>query len=85
MRGGGVRWEAEDEEEVGPAGGGLQKKQAPQQVLPPPNPPWRQPRGKWMISLVNSHTNATSQKWHLWALDLIFALNSTPGWVPMAS
>ena len=22
------------------------------------NPPWRQPRGKWMVSLVNSHTNA---------------------------
>ena len=22
-------------------------------------PPWRQPRDKWMVSLVNSHTNAT--------------------------
>ena len=25
-------------------------------------PPWRQPRGKWMVSLVNSHTNATSKR-----------------------
>ena len=23
-----------------------------------PSPPWRQPRGKWMVSLVNSHTNS---------------------------
>ena len=29
-------------------------------------PPWRQPRGKWMVSLVNSHANATSKRWHLW-------------------
>ena len=43
-------------------------------------PPWRQPRGKWMVSLVNSHTNATSKRWHLWEIDLRFALNSTPGW-----
>jgi len=43
-------------------------------------PPWRQPRGKWMVSLVNSHTNATSKKWHLWEIDLRFALNSTAGW-----
>ena len=43
-------------------------------------PPWRQPRGKWMIYLVNSHTNATSKRWHLWEIDLRFALNSTPGW-----
>ena len=27
-----------------------------------PSPPWRQPRGKWMVSLVNSHTNATSKR-----------------------
>jgi len=26
------------------------------------NPPWRQPSGKWMVSLVNSHTNATSKR-----------------------
>jgi hypothetical protein len=23
------------------------------------NPPWKQPRGKWMVSSVNSRTNAT--------------------------
>ena len=44
------------------------------------DPPWRQPRGKSMISLVDSHTNATSKTWHLWEIDLRFALNSTPGW-----
>jgi len=33
-----------------------------------------------MVSLVNSHTNPTSKKWHLWEIDLTFALNSTPGW-----
>ena len=43
-------------------------------------PPWRQPRGKWMISLVNSHTNATLKRWHMWEIDLGFALNSTLGW-----
>ena len=32
-------------------------------------PPWRRPRGKWMVSLVNSHTNATSSRWHLWEVD----------------
>ena len=47
---------------------------------PDPLPPWRQPRGKWLVSLVNSHTNATSKRWHLWEIDLRFALNSTPGW-----
>ena len=25
-------------------------------------PPWRQPRGKWTVSLVNSHSNATSRR-----------------------
>ena len=44
------------------------------------NPPWRQPRGKWMVSLANPHTNTTSKRWHLWEIDLRFALNSTPGW-----
>ena len=44
------------------------------------SPPWRQPRGKWMVSLVNCHTNATSNRWHLWEIDARFALNSTPGW-----
>ena len=33
-------------------------------------PPWRQPMGKWMVSLVNSHTNATRIGWHLWEIDL---------------
>ena len=27
-----------------------------------PYPPWRQPRGKTIVSLVNSHTNATSKR-----------------------
>jgi hypothetical protein len=25
-------------------------------------PPWRQTRGKWMVSLVNSHPNSTSRR-----------------------
>ena len=25
-----------------------------------------------MVALVNSHSNATSRKWHLWEIDLIF-------------
>ena len=41
--------------------------------------PWRQPRGKWLVSLVNTHTDAISKRWHLWEIDLKFALNSTPG------
>ena len=46
-----------------------------------PTPPWMQPRGKWMVSSVNSHTDATSKRLlHLWQIDLRFALNSTPGW-----
>ena len=44
-------------------------------------PPWRQPRGKWTVSLVNFHTNASSKRWHLWEIDLGFALSSTAGWV----
>ena len=36
-------------------------------------PPWSQPRGKSMASLVNSHTNATRIGWHLWEIDLRFA------------
>ena len=46
-----------------------------------PQPPWRQLRGKWMVSLVNSHTNSTSKRWHQRESDLRFALNSTPGWL----
>jgi len=29
------------------------------------SPPWRHPRGKLMIPLVNSHTNTTRIGWHL--------------------
>ena len=43
-------------------------------------PPWRQPRGKWMVSSVNSHTNATIIGWHLWEIDLRFAPGLPPGW-----
>ena len=45
-----------------------------------PPPPWRQPRGRWMVSLVNSHTNATRIGWHLWEIDLRFAPGLPPGW-----
>ena len=44
-----------------------------------PGPPWRQPRGKWMVSLVNSHRNATRIGWHLWEIDLRFAPELPPG------
>jgi len=43
-------------------------------------PPWSQPRGKSMVSLVNSHTNATIIGWHLWEIDLRFAPRLPPGW-----
>ena len=36
-------------------------------------PPWSQPRGKLMVSQVNSHTNATRIGWHMWEIDLRFA------------
>ena len=42
--------------------------------------PWRQPRGKWMVSLVNSYTNASSKRYHLWEIDLRFAPGLHPGW-----
>jgi len=45
------------------------------------SPPWRQPRGQWMVSLVNSHTNATRIGWHLWEIDLRFS----PGLAPFKS
>jgi len=32
-----------------------------------------------MVSLVNSHTNATSIGWHLWEIDLRFAPGLPPG------
>ena len=43
------------------------------------HPPWRQPRCKSMVSLVNSHTNATRVGWHLWDIDLRFAPGLPPG------
>ena len=43
-------------------------------------PPWRQPRGNWMVSWVNSHTNAIRIEWHLWEIDLRFAPGLSPGW-----
>ena len=33
-----------------------------------------------MVSLVNSHANTASKRWHLWEIGLRFALNSTPEW-----
>jgi len=33
-----------------------------------------------MVPLVNSHTNITSKRRHLWEIDLRNSLNSTPGW-----
>ena len=32
-----------------------------------------------MVSLVNFHSNATSNRWYLLEIDLRHALNSTPG------
>ena len=43
-------------------------------------PPWSQPRGNSMVSLVNSHTNATRIGWNLWNIDLRFAPGLPPGW-----
>ena len=45
----------------------------------PGEPPWRQPRGKSMVSFVNSHTNTTRTGRHLWEIDLIFACGLPPG------
>jgi len=47
-------------------------------------PPWRRPRGKSMVSSVNSHTNATRIGWHLWEIDLRFAPGLPPGWLCMS-
>ena len=41
-------------------------------------PPWRQLRGKLMISLINSNTNATGIGLHLWEIDLEFAPGLPP-------
>ena len=48
-------------------------------------PPLRQLMGKLMVSLVNSHTNATRIGWHLWEIDLRFAPGLPPGWFRSAS
>ena len=40
-----------------------------------------QPRGKSMVSSVNSLTNATRIGWHLWEIDLRFAPGLLPGWM----
>jgi len=44
-------------------------------------PPWMQPRGNSMVSLINSHTNATRSRWHLWEIDSRFAPGLPPGWI----
>ena len=41
--------------------------------------PWRQPRGKSMVSLVNSLTNATRIGWHVWEIDSTFPLGYFQG------
>ena len=33
-----------------------------------------------MVSLVNSHTNATRIGWHLWEIDFKIASGLPPGW-----
>jgi len=53
----------------------------PQHPAGPP-PSRRQPRDKSMVSLVNSHTNATRIGWHLWEIDFRFASGLPPGWLP---
>ena len=42
--------------------------------------PWRQTRGKLMVSSANSHTNATRIGWHLWEIGFIFSPGLPPGW-----
>ena len=42
-------------------------------------PPWRQSRGKLIVSLVNSPTNATRIGWHPWEIELRFAPELPPG------
>ena len=44
-------------------------------------PPWRQPRGTYMDSLVNSQTNTTRMWWHMWEIDLRFPPWLPPGWI----
>ena len=35
--------------------------------------------GKLIVSLVNSHSNATRFGWHIWEIDLRFTPGSPPG------
>jgi len=42
--------------------------------------PWRQPRCKSMVSLVNYDTHATRIGWHLWEIDVRLAPGLPPGW-----
>jgi len=49
-------------------------------VRPAPPPPWRKPRGKYMVSLVYFHSNTTSRRKHLWEIELRFAPRLPPGW-----
>ena len=44
------------------------------------HPPWMQPRGKTMVSLVNSHANATRIGGHVGEIDLRFAPGLPLGW-----
>jgi len=50
-----------------------------------PQPPWRQPRCKSMVSSVNSHTDAARIGWHLREIDLRFAPGLPPGWISGAA
>jgi hypothetical protein len=45
-----------------------------------PDSPWTQLRGRRIVSLVNSHTNAASKRLHLLEIDLRFAPGLRPGW-----
>ena len=44
-------------------------------------PSLRQPGGKLMVSLINSHANATKIGWHLWEIDSRCAPGLPPGWL----
>ena len=57
---------------------------APRTQTPRP-PPCRQPSGKLMVSLVNSHTSATRIGWHMWEIDVRFASGLPRGWCPPES
>ena len=41
--------------------------------------PWKQPRRKSTLSLVEAHTNATRVGWQLWEIDLRFPLGYLQG------